>query len=55
MRGSHGVCDCDILRRANVKAELYLLLGGGFRPNPLISGVTTIGAGGAVAQPLFDG
>ena len=30
MRGSHGVCDCDILRRANVKADLYLLRGGGF-------------------------
>ena len=29
MRGSHGVCDCDILRRANVKADLYLLRGGG--------------------------
>ena len=28
MRGSHGVCDCDILRRANVKADLYLLRGG---------------------------
>ena len=29
MCGSHGVCDCDILRRANVKADLYLLRGGG--------------------------
>ena len=29
MRGSHGVCECDILRRANVKADLYLLRGGG--------------------------
>ena len=29
MRGPHGVCDCDILRRANVKADLYLLRGGG--------------------------
>ena len=28
MHGSHGVCDCDILRRANVKADLYLLRGG---------------------------
>ena len=28
MRGPHGVCDCDILRRANVKADLYLLRGG---------------------------
>ena len=34
MCGSHGVCDCDILRRANVKADLYLLRGGGVRPNP---------------------
>ena len=41
MRGSHGVCDCDILRRANVKADLYLLRGGSSEPSepPLGTGM----------------
>ena len=28
------MCDCDILRRASVKADLFLLRGGGVRPKP---------------------
>ena len=41
MRGSHGVCNCDILRRANVKADLYLLRGGSSEPSepPLSTGM----------------
>ena len=33
MRGSHEVCDCDILRQASVKADFSCC--GRVRPNPL--------------------
>ena len=61
MRGSHGVCDCDILRRANVyKSGPLPVAGGGgggsSEPSepPLGTGMKYVAVRHSVAEALVD-